>query len=169
MPGEPSVHYGYGVLNFKHRGVRIVMHGGFSRGYGSMIQMAPEHGFAVVVLANRSGETLRRTTEKAKEMFLPLEPEAASTEGAKKPLAMTAEDLSGFPGVYVNGPQTWEITSKDGRLYLTSESSEIALTKTGDTRLSFGDSLENDLILVRGPDGKAEYIFTGLYSGKKKP
>lgn len=169
MPGEPSVHYGYGVLNFKHRGVRVVMHGGFSRGYGSMIQMAPEHGFAVIVVANRSGETLRRTTEKAKELFLPLEPETASTETAKKPLALTAEDLSGFVGKYVNGPQTWEITAKDGRLYLKSEESEIALTKTGDTRLSFGDALENDLILVRGPDGKAEYVFTGLYSGRKKP
>ncbi len=167
MPGEPSVHYGYGVLNFKHRGVRIVMHGGFSRGYGSMIQMAPEHGFAVIVLANRSGETLRRTTEKAKEMFLPLEPETASAEAAKKPLALTAEDLSGFVGVYANGPQTWEIMSKDGLLYLKSEGEETALTKTGDTRLSFGDTLENDLILVRGPDGKAEYVFTGLYSGRR--
>ena len=168
MPGEPSVHYGYGVLNFKHRGVRIVMHGGFSRGYGSMIQMAPEHGFAVIVLANRSGETLRRTNEKAKEMFLPLEPETAPAEGAKKPLALTAEDLSGFAGVYVNGPQTWEILTKEGRLYLKSEGEEVALTKTGDTRLSFGDALENDLILVRGPDGKAEYVFTGLYSGRRK-
>lgn len=169
MPGESSVHYGYGVLNFRHRGVRVVMHGGFSRGYGSMIQMAPEHGFAVIVLANRSGETLRRTTEKAKEMFLPLEPETASTEGAKKPLALTAEDLSGFAGVYANGPQTWEILSKDGRLYLKSEGSEIALTKTGDARLSFGEALENDLILVRGPDGRAEYVFTGLYSGRRRP
>jgi CubicO group peptidase (beta-lactamase class C family) len=169
MPGEPSVHYGYGVLNFKQRGVRLVMHGGFSRGYGSMIQMAPEHGFAVIVLANRSGETLRRTTEKAKEMFLPLEPETAHAEEAKKPLPLTGEDLSGFVGKYVNGPQTWEITSKGGRLYLKAEDSEAALTKTGETRLSFGDALENDVILVRGPDGKAEYIFTGLYSGRKKP
>jgi hypothetical protein len=102
-------------------------------------------------------------------MFLPLEPETASAEAAKKPLPLSAEDLSGFVGRYVNGPQTWEITSKDGRLYLKSEGSEIALTKTGDTRLSFGDALENDLVLVRGPGGKAEYVFTGLYSGRKMP
>ncbi|MBA3242170.1 MAG: hypothetical protein H0T60_13155 [Acidobacteria bacterium] len=42
------------------------------------------------------------------------------------------------------------------------------MTKTGETRLSFGDTLENDLVLVRGSDGKAEYIFDGLYSARKR-
>jgi CubicO group peptidase (beta-lactamase class C family) len=167
MPGSPEVHYGYGVLNFKQRGVRLVMHGGFSRGYGSMIQIAPAQGFAVIVLTNRSGETLRRTTEKAKELFLPLEPETA--EAAKKALPLTAADLSGFTGKYVNGPQTWEILAKDGRLYFKADDAEYALTKTGELRLSFGDALENDVEFVRGPDGRPEYIFTGLYSGRKRP
>jgi CubicO group peptidase (beta-lactamase class C family) len=42
IPGETDGYYGYGLLNFEERGVRMVMHGGFSRGYGSMIQIAPE-------------------------------------------------------------------------------------------------------------------------------
>ncbi len=111
MPGEPSVHYGYGLLSFKDRGARLVMHGGFSRGYGSMIQMVPERGFAVIVVANRSGETLRRTTEKAKELFLKLEPQPAQPRQAQ-PLA--EGDAAKFVGRYVNGPQTWEVLGEGG-------------------------------------------------------
>ncbi|HEV7377686.1 MAG TPA: serine hydrolase domain-containing protein [Pyrinomonadaceae bacterium] len=167
MPGEPEVHYGYGLLNFELRGVRIVMHGGFSRGYGSMIQMAPEHRFAVIVLTNKSGITLRKTTDKAKELFLPFKP--ATAETPKKALPVTAADLSSFTGKYVNGPQTWEIYALDGRLFLKDDDSKYALTKTGDHRLSYGDTLENDVAIVMGTDGKAEYIFTGLYSARRKP
>ena len=70
MPGEPGVHYGYGLMHFEDRGVRMVMHGGFSRGYGSMIQMAPAQRFAVIVVTNTSGQTLPRTCKTIKKMFL---------------------------------------------------------------------------------------------------
>jgi hypothetical protein len=165
MPGDPASFYGYGLLNFESRGVRLWMHGGFSRGYGSMIQMAPEQGFAVIVLTNKSGETLNRTTTKAKEIFLLLKPVVA--EPPKKALPLTAEDLTVFAGKYVNGPQTWEILAKDGRLFLKEQGAEFALSKTGEWQLAWGDSLENDLVFVRGADGKAEYIFNGLYSARK--
>ena len=165
MPGEPDVNYGYGLLNFEQRGVRLVMHGGFSRGYGSMIQMAPAHRFAVIVLTNKSGMTLNKTTSKAKELFLPLKPaEALKPKGA---LPLTPADLSDFAGKYVNGPQVWEVYAKEGKLFLRYGESESALTKTAEKRLSFGETLENDLIMVAGDDGKTRYIFTGLYSAQK--
>jgi CubicO group peptidase (beta-lactamase class C family) len=165
MPGDPASFYGYGLLNFESRGVRLWMHGGFSRGYGSMIQMAPEHGFAVIVLTNKSGETLNRTTTKVKELFLPLKPAVA--EPPKKALPLTAADRTVFAGKYVNGPQIWEILAKDGRLFLREQGAELALSKTGKWQLSWGDALENDLVFVRGADGKAEYIFNGLYSARR--
>jgi CubicO group peptidase (beta-lactamase class C family) len=167
IPGESDGYYGYGLLNFEERGVRMVMHGGFSRGYGSMIQMAPEQRFAVIILTNKSGMTLSKTTGKAKELFLPLKPAEAKKPREKLPL--TAADLAGFAGAYVNGPQTWEILAKDGRLFLKDMEAEYQLTKTGAQRLSFGDTLENDIALVPGNDGKTQYIFTGLYSARRKP
>jgi CubicO group peptidase (beta-lactamase class C family) len=166
IPGETDSYYGYGLLNFEDRGVRMIMHGGFSRGYGSMIQMAPEHRFAVIVLTNKSGVTLAKTTEKAREMFLPLKP--APAEKPKENLPLTANDLAGFTGKYVNGPQTWEILAKDGRLYLKDAEAEYPLTRTGAQKLSFGEKLENDVATVPGADGKTEYIFTGLYSARRK-
>lgn len=165
IPGETDSYYGYGLLNLEYRGTRLIMHGGFSRGYGSMIQMVPEQRFAVIVLTNKSGMTLNKTTTKAKELYLQLKPEPK--DEPKKALSLTASDLTNFAGKYVNGPQTWEIYQKEGKLYLKDSDSEYALTKTGETRLSFGDSLENDVALVPGSGGRIEYIFTGLYSARR--
>lgn len=167
LPGEEDAYYGYGLLNFEERGVRMIMHGGFSRGYGSMIQMSPEHRFAVIVLTNKSGMTLPRTTSKAKELFLPLKP--AEADKPKEKLSLTAADLANFAGKYVNGPQTWEILARDNRLFLKDAQAEYELTRTGAHKVSFGDKLENDVALVPGTDGKTEYIFTGLYSARRKP
>lgn len=166
VPGAPDVHYGYGLLDFEHRGVRVIMHGGFSRGYGSMLQMVPAHGFAVIVLANRSGETLPRTTQKAQELFLPLTPESPQ---ARQPQPLTPEDVRRFSGVYVNAEQTWEIRSRDGKLELVSAGQTAALVKTDTWRLSFEGALDSDVAFVAGADGRAEYVFTGLYAGRRRP
>ncbi len=164
MPGEPGVHYGYGLMHFEDRGVRMVMHGGFSRGYGSMIQMAPAQRFAVIVVANTSGQTLPRTCETIKKMFLRRGPEVVVK---KEPVALAA-DARKFVGVYVNAGQSWEIALKAGQLALKAEGEEVPLTRTGEWRLSFGAQLENDVAFVAGPDGRAEYVFTGLYAGRRR-
>jgi CubicO group peptidase (beta-lactamase class C family) len=165
MPGEPNIHYGYGVLNFDFRGVRLVMHGGFSRGYGSMIQMAIDKRVAVIVVTNKSGETLPRTRAKALEMFLTLSP--ATPEEPKTKQSMTAADVANFAGKYVNGPQTWEIISKEGNVFLKQSGKEIELMKTGPLRLSFGPELRNDLAFLANQQGEIEYVFDGLYSARK--
>lgn len=165
MPGAADVNYGYGLLSYDQRGVRVVTHGGFSRGYGSMIQMVPAHRFAVIVQTNKSGETLGRTREKAMELLLPLKP--PGTESAKSALPLTAAETAGFVGKYRNGPQTWEILAKEGKLLMRQGETEITLTKTGPDRLSFGPSLENDVVFVPDAAGRIVHIFTGLYSGRK--
>jgi len=165
MPGDPGVHYGYGVMHFEDRGVRMVMHGGFSRGYGSMIQMAPAQRFAVIVVANTSGQTLPRTCEVIKKMFLRRGPEVIVK---KERVALAAGDARKFAGVYVNSGQSWEIVERAGQLALKADGEEVALTRTGEWRLSFGEQLEHDVAFVAGPDGRAEYVFTGLYAGRRE-
>jgi CubicO group peptidase (beta-lactamase class C family) len=165
MPGDPDVFYGYGLLNFEERGVRVIAHGGFSRGYGSMIQMVPSHRFAVIIQTNKSGETLARTRAKAMELFLQLKTETPSK--AKTAQSMSEAERSNFTGKYVNGPQVWEIIVKDGRLYYKQGDGASLLTKTAPNRLSFGAQLENDLMFVANARGEVEYLFDGLYSAKK--
>jgi D-alanyl-D-alanine carboxypeptidase len=165
MPGHPEVTHGYGLLGFEERGVRVVSHGGFSRGYGSMIQMVPDERFAVIVQTNRSGITLPRTRAKAMELFLRLKPETA--EAPRTAQSMSEAERQNFAGRYLNGPQTWEIILKDGKLFYKQEEKQLELTRTAPYRLSFGDNLESELIFVANAQGRIEYLFDGLYSARK--
>ncbi len=130
IAGSPNS-YGYGLTVGTTRGVRMWSHGGSRLGYGSSIQMAPDHRVAVIVLANLSGASLPRTAEKALELMAPLERKAASP--ARRVTAGPAD-----AGVYVNGSQKVELGWKDGRL-----------------------TPEGDFVLVRDAAGRAEYLCRG--------
>src|SRR5688572_5497051 len=90
VPGEKDSYYAYGLTAFKYKDLEFVGHGGFSRGYGSMIQMVPARKFAVIVLTNKSGETLRKSLNKAMELGLGLKEDAPATAAPVPPLT-TAE------------------------------------------------------------------------------
>ncbi|MGH9854145.1 MAG: serine hydrolase domain-containing protein, partial [Blastocatellia bacterium] len=129
LPGAPDAHYGYGLLSYRDRGVRVVTHGGASTGYGSTIQLAPEHRFAVITLTNRSGETLPQTRAKALELALPLK--APEPEAKPAPLPLSQAEMNNYTGIYSHAPQTWEVFVKEGKLYLKHEGAERPLTKIG--------------------------------------
>jgi CubicO group peptidase (beta-lactamase class C family) len=164
LPGETDAHYGYGLLRFNYRGVRVIMHGGFSRGYGSMIQMVPEHRFAVIVLTNKSGETLDKTRTKALEMALPLKADEARPA---TPLAMNRAEMANYAGRYSHDPQLWEVIVKDDKLVLKQEDIETALAKVGEHKFSLG-ATGGEVIFVPGEDGKIKYLFDGLYAAVKQ-
>jgi len=103
--------YGLGIS--KNRGVRIVEHAGARSGFGSLIRMAPDYRFAVIILVNRSDGRLNKTAEKAMELMLPLE---AKVESQSKSVAMTEAEMARYIGVYGDQPNRIEIAIKDGRL-----------------------------------------------------
>ena len=165
LPGETDAHYGYGLLRFNQRGVRVVMHGGFSRGYGSMIQMAPEHRFAVIVVTNRSGETLNKTRTKALELALPLKAEQEARPSTAP--QMSRAEMANYVGVYSHDPQVWDVSIKDDKLVLKQDGAETVLTKIGEHKFSLGAS-GGELVFVPGDDGKMKYLFDGLYAAIRK-
>jgi CubicO group peptidase (beta-lactamase class C family) len=167
VPGEKDSHYAYGLTTFKYRGVQFVAHGGFSRGYGSMIQMVPARKFAVIVLTNKSGETLRRTLNKATELGLGLKPDAPESQAKPEtPKALTAAEMAEYVGTY-NGATRWEVFLKEGKLFVKNEGTDYELTKSGDRKVSFGRANENELVFVPGKDGKIQFVFSELYSAKR--
>ena len=164
VPGETESFYGYGLTVFKYKGLEFAGHGGFSRGYGSMIQMVPSRKFAVIVLTNKSGETMRKSLNKAMELGLGLKDEP------EKPAAITPateSELNEYVGTYSHAPQTWEVSMKDGKLFVKVEKDEFALTKSGERKFTFGAQNENELVFVAGKSGKVEFLFTELYGAKK--
>jgi CubicO group peptidase (beta-lactamase class C family) len=153
--------YGYGLGIGKYRGVRVVDHLGGRSGYGSMISMAPDHRFALIILVNRSGGSLFKTAEKAMELMLPLE---ARVESKPTPVAMTDVEMAGYIGVYGDQPNRIEISVKDGKLFIKGMGRESQVIKIGASRFSMmlPDASQGvEFTLVPGADGKTEFLFLG--------
>ena len=167
VPGEKDSYYGYGLTVFKYKDVEFVGHGGFSRGYGSMIQMVPSRKFAVIVLTNRSGETLRKSLNKAMELGLGLKDDQPEKPAAVAP--PSPAEMQEYAGSYSHAPQIWDVSIKDGKLYVKVEGNEHQLTKSGERKFTFGANNENELVFVPGKSGKIEFIFTELYAAKRVP
>jgi CubicO group peptidase (beta-lactamase class C family) len=165
VPGEKDAFYGYGLTIFKVKDLEFVAHGGFSRGYGSMIQMVPEKKFAVIVLTNKSGETMRQTLNKATEIGLGLKDDGQ--QQTETVAALTTAEMNDYAGTYSHAPQTWEVSIKDAKLVMKFDGKEYPMTKTGAKKFTFGAQNENEVVFVTGKSGKIDLIFTGLYGAKR--
>ncbi|HEY4033319.1 MAG TPA: serine hydrolase domain-containing protein [Ktedonobacteraceae bacterium] len=92
-------YYGYGVFLSENYGVRHIALGGSRRGFSSHLQMIPEHRFAVLQLLNRAGTIqMKRTSEKALELFLSLETQPTPSLPAELPI--TTAEIQRLAGRY---------------------------------------------------------------------
>ena len=168
VPGEADSYYAFGLTTFKYHGLEFVGHGGFSRGYGSMIQMVPSRKFAVIVLTNKSGETMRKTLNKAMELGLGLKDDDSNKPSPVSPVApLTKSEMAEYVGSYSHAPQVWEVSIKDDKLHLKLDGTDFLLTKSGDRKFTFGASNENEMVFVPGKSGKIEFVFSELYAAKR--
>jgi CubicO group peptidase (beta-lactamase class C family) len=168
IPANANSNYGYGLMITTHRGVRLVEHGGSRSGYGSIIKMAPEQRFAVIILGNRSGVALNKTAEKAMELMLPLKPR--DQEKPDPDMPMSAAEMASYAGKYGQREVSFEIILKDGKLFLKQVSSDLPIRKIGDNRFvaaSPDRSRRMEFALVPGEGGKAEYLHAGLRAARR--
>jgi len=168
IPTSASERYAYGLTISDYRGVHVVEHGGSRSGYGSIIRMAPEHRFAVIVLGNRTGVALNKTAEKALELMLPLKPK--EVEKPKQDLPMSAAEMASYAGKYGQRSVSYEIVVRYGKLFLKQGQNELAITRIGENRFSAmtpGSSRPMDFVLVPGADGRTEYLHSGLRAARR--
>jgi CubicO group peptidase (beta-lactamase class C family) len=157
---------GYGMRVGTIRGVRVVEHRGGTTGFGALLRMAPEHRFAVIILANSTLALLSKTTEKAMELMLPLR--AATEEKHENALPLSAEEMNAYVGSYQNGSFKFQLFKKEEKLYLKLGEDEAPLKKTGERLLSIDEKPEEataesalfkDMMLLPGADGRIEYLY----------
>lgn len=161
--------YCYGLTTAMHRGARIVEHGGAIDGFGASIRMLPDRKAAVVILVNKGGGSLPKTSERALELLAPLEPAAAP---ASTPIAMDGPEMAKYSGSYWNGSTRIDLTVRDGKLYFRRGAQEAEVVKIGPMRFSMtapGASSAQTLALVPGADGSVVYLHTGSRALKKGP
>jgi hypothetical protein len=152
-----------------HRGARIVEHGGAIDGFGASIRMLPDRKAAVVILVNKGGGSLPKTSERALELLAPLQPAAAP---ASTPIAMDGPEMAKYSGSYWNGSTRIDLTVRDGKLYFRRGAQEAEVVKIGPMRFSMtapGASSAQTLALVPGADGSVVYLHTGSRALKRGP
>ncbi len=149
IPGSQAK-YGYG-LEIEHASEPYWTHGGSRAGYGSFIAMLPARHTAVIVLTNRSGESLPRTRAKIMAMLGFMEPMNEPPTTSPIPAA----GLAKYVGDYRNGDAITHITAKDGKLYVGKL--EALMDKDGWLVMpNAGRAFP-----VPGPDGRIAYLFQG--------
>ena len=75
--------------------------------------------------------------------------------------------MNEYVGTYSHAPQTWEVSIKDGKLYVKADDKEHPMTKSGERKFTYGAQNENEIVFVPGKSGKIEFLFTELYGAKK--
>ena len=128
IPGGDCA-YTYGLQSCAERGTRVVSHAGFRGGTGSIVTLVPQHGVAVIVLANRNGGIFARTAERALDLLLPSTVAAAARAAdATAPTARTFDAAARrrLAGTYVNGADTLRLVERDGTLAYRYASQESA-------------------------------------------
>jgi len=160
LPGSaPRAYYSYGLLGYDIQGVGTVSHGGVSRGYGATIFFANAQKFAYVVLTNANGQTLPRSRQKANELFLPLKKEGVEVAKPSDPV-----NVERYTGRYVHAPQAWDVSTRDGKLFVRSEGAEHELKAAGNHEFSYPGG---GILFVPNEKGEFEHIFMGLYAARK--
>lgn len=157
-------HYGYGLSVEDEDGLRWVSHGGSRTGYGSIVRMCPAKKFAVIILCNKTGQSLPKVAEKAAELALNISPPKREPPG--KPQPITADDLRRNAGIYSNGKTSIRVVARDGKLITAGGE----LTKVGENRFTRGGDAagaESELLFVPANDGRIEYLMRGGRALKK--
>jgi CubicO group peptidase (beta-lactamase class C family) len=154
------VEIAYGLLERHLRGARVLQHGGSRLGSGSVVRFAPEHHFAVIILANRTGSFLPKTLEKITELCVPLAREAPPE--SKPPRPLTSEEKERLVGRYVNHPEelSVEIFMEGEALMLRRPGQKAAsrLVPTGENLFSVDGQ---ELAVILGSDGTPVYVHLG--------
>jgi CubicO group peptidase (beta-lactamase class C family) len=147
----------YGLVAREHRGVKMLQHGGSRLGFGSVVRMAPQHRFAVIILTNRTGAFLPNTLEKATELALPLEPRVPGVP--PRPMSMPISEMATYAGRYVNQPGELdlELFVRNDTLLMRRPGATQAstVTKIGQGRFTASGQ---ELSILAGPDNTPKYL-----------
>jgi hypothetical protein len=132
--------------------------------------MAPEQRVGVVVLANRTGTSLPKTTTRALEMLLGLERDTPRVEA--RPVTRPVTEPGRYVGAY---SQTQEadvrVQLRGDALVLRQRDEEWPLVAIGTDRFEIHEEGQpaRPILFVRSPDGGVEFVYVGSRALRRLP
>ena len=135
-------------------------------GFTSILKMAPEERFAVILLANREGLRFEKTVTAAFSPFL----KKGAPAGTPEPLPLTDSEMDSLTGVYRN---RWPVTlvREGGALLLEQFGGRFPVSKRGDDLFAAEPGGGRPAIpfrIIAGADGRAELLQMFLWIFKKE-
>jgi CubicO group peptidase (beta-lactamase class C family) len=122
-----TISYAFGLVMGEYRGATTASHGGSWGGYRSTLLRFPEHGLAVVILANASDLNAGTLAYRIADLYLadvlgpaPLPPAAGQRGSTAQaaPLVLTAAELAAYAGEYRSSElfTSYELSVEEGEL-----------------------------------------------------
>jgi CubicO group peptidase (beta-lactamase class C family) len=169
IPGSTTSRYGYGLSIANTGGRRVWQHGGSINGFDAQVTMFPDQKLAVIVLDNRSGAPMQGLTDLVAGL-------AAGIAPTKPPVLpdereATAAERAQLVGTYKQGNTTVRIFEDAGVLKLQQGVMAAPVRLVGDERIVIAppQGAKVTLLLVRGADGRVEYLHQSLRALARQP
>ncbi len=168
VPGSATARYGYGLMVDRRGESRIWQHGGSINGFDAQVTMFPDQKLAVIVLDNRGGEPMRGIIDFVAKQAAGLTPPAPPADPVER--AGTAEERAKVVGRYGQGRTNVEVVEEAGGLVFV-QGGRAPAKLAGDDRLVITppQGAKVTILLVRGADGRVEYLHQGLRALARKP
>jgi len=168
IPGTTQARYGYG-LNIATRGTeRVWQHGGAINGFDAQVTMLPDRKLAVIVFDNRTGAPLQGIVDLVAKEAAGIVPPTPTPLPAER--AATAEERARIVGTYRQGNTEMSFVEENGALKFRQRTEVAPAMLVGDERVVVGiGATKQTILLVRGTDGRVEYLHIGLRALARQP
>lgn len=168
IPGSATARYGYGLSTDTRNGTRIWQHGGAINGFDAQLTMFPEKKVAVVVLDNRGGAPMQGLIDLVAKATMGITPPTPPVLPEDR--VGTAAERALVVGTYKQGTINVQIVEENGELVFV-QGARVPAKLIGEDRLVVlgPGTTRTVLLLVRGANGRVEYLHQGLRAIARQP
>jgi CubicO group peptidase (beta-lactamase class C family) len=169
IPGDSIARYAYGMSIGSRAGEPIWSHGGAINGFDSQVTMFPARKLSIVVSDNRSGAPLQGIVDLiAQEVAGLSRPDAPSLPAPRVP---TRAERALVVGVFQQGGIRVELLERGDSLFLRQGPGEVPAMLVGEDRVRAmpPGAPPVTILMVRGANGRVEYLSQGLRALARQP
>lgn len=161
--------YGYGLMITKMGEHRVWTHGGAINGFDANVVMFPDKKLSIVMIDNRGGSPLNGIVDLVAKQAAGIDrpaPPPTPTE-----VTLDAAGRARIVGQYRQHNTRVEIAEEAGKLVFKQGPAALPAKLMSDDRLQMAIPTGGTqmMILVRGTDGRVEYLHQGLRSLARQP
>lgn len=166
-----AIEYAFGLIISKHRGLKMIHHGGWWMGYRSNLIRFSDHNFSIICLANLSTFDPNELALQIADLYLEHEFTETDTKSIRS-IRLSLDELENKTGFYRSSGtgNICELKIKDETLIIEQASMEFPLVPIASDRFQliknsnfvYEFPIDNDQMIVKSSDGLQTYPWEKL-------